>query len=175
MNVDSSDDEPAYAKPSTVPFVPIHIAFSWIEPDTTANMHSYIIDMPTGIPYNKFKLNVLDNERLELILDWPKALCKPDLMHKKWISNSDGDSSGSVSDHLRKVAMENILKTIRRTASSKIFGRWVSEKTPFKVRKDIDFQHNLRLTDNACIIYVTLRAIASDYADEGNRMDFEDV
>lgn len=162
-----------------MPFCPLHLSFTWVEPNTTVNMITFVIVMPTGVGYNKFKLNVVESTQLEMTVEWPKAMRSPDEMHRKWIKNASDEgsastTSGSVADHLRKVAMENALKSYRSLSTTKIYGHFLSKPIPFPVRKDIGKPTNMNI-DGACVVYVTLRGVSSDYADESNNVAFEEV
>lgn len=70
--------------------------FEWVEPSTTVNIYSIIFVLPSGVDYNKFKLNVIENRTVELTVEWPKALRCPETMHRIWINTESDAGSQSV-------------------------------------------------------------------------------
>ena len=72
-------------------FRPLYLLSEWSEPGTTTKRITVAIVLPSGIETGNFSIRIVeDGKCLLLVVQWPDPLMDLRMMHKKWLSQTNG-------------------------------------------------------------------------------------
>lgn len=169
-----SDDDATRERLNNSQFMPLHMQFSWPDPDSLADMHTVVLLLSDGVTKDMMGVEVVEDGRaLEVLMEWPKQLSNSVVAHHKWLK--EGSRCPLPAEHPRRVEYERALKHLRRTSKCKV--RSVARfKLPFTVRKDVHEIHKVKVPykdEVARLMFIDMKAVTSDYGKPGTG-DFED-
>ena len=151
-------------------FRPLYLLSEWSGPETTTKIITVAIVLPTGIETGNFSIRIVeDGKCLLLVVQWPDPLIDLRMMHKKWLSHTNG----SEMYHPKVTGFEAGLKRLRKRTIDYIESS-AHILLPFAVQSHILSKHNLGWRDNGTkMVYVDLRAAVEQYAVVNDDNEFE--
>ena len=155
-------------------FSPLHLISEWTEAGTMTRRITVAMLLPSGVEQGMFSVSVVDGGRfVEMVVQWPNALVRMDVLHRKWLSTRLIGHRLEMY-HPKIVGFERALKGFRRQASDNV------ESTcriplPFTVETHIAEQTNLAEKNSSVrIVYNDLKAAVDSYAAGSNSAAFEE-
>ena len=125
----------------------------WEEPNTKTKRVTVVITLPPGVRKQDFAISVSKGgKQLELTVTWPDPMVNVELLHRKWLPNSEKRAQNQFTMfHPFVLSLEDALKKRRDRAQDAVKSK-ARVLLPFEVQTRIEGERNFFFTDSGAKI-----------------------